>query len=365
MYQDYYELLDIDRSLPAWAYMKKIHDARTKFEGEYKGELPDQVMSAIAVFSQPEGKADYQQLLAMADAEKVEINAGDVERLKSVAGFTHFAFELNEDGTHRVARHPIELPPVHQEDAKTVPNLKIHRPDTSGVVDAPPPDRAAQQASQTFQGTDKFGRVNGHVPPIVVGKHVYTLSTSTDEYLQQVVDLGDCYQLTWQEPDGRVWSQLDHLGPVFGAEIYKVGVTYQHVIFTNTRTQERTTEGFYTINAPINSFTMSGSGIYCHFPWYAKYMPIKGGVPAIEYKWNRANHSMPMPPIEYFGRNQWSAPVRDAFITYIKDLYYWGQCCMRGWNGPLDEMKRIALGDARIVLSTQGVKPRLLRKHGL
>ena len=75
MYQDYFELLDIDRNLPAWAYVKKLHDARMRFEREYNGELPDQVKSAITVLIQKahwenssvEDIKIYQNLLKLID----------------------------------------------------------------------------------------------------------------------------------------------------------------------------------------------------------------------------------------------------------------------------------------------------------
>lgn len=365
MYQDYFELLDIDRNLPAWAYVKKLHDARMRFEREYNGELPDQVKSAITVFGQPEGKADYDQLLAMAEADRVEIKPHDLGRLKSVAEFTHFTLDVLDDETCRITRKPINLPSATTIDADASSNLKLHRSDTTSVVDNPVSVQAVQQPSSTVQGKDKFGRVNGHIPPFIVGTHVYTLTDTVDQYLQQVVDIGDCYELIWQESDGRTWSQRDYLGPTFGASAYQVGVTYRHVVFRNTHTQARTTEGLFTRNARINSFIMSGSGIYCKFPWYSKFLPVRRGIPELEYKWNKYNATMPMPPIDYFGPKQWSAPVTEAFITYIKDLYYWGQCFLRDWTGPLDEMTRLARSDARIVLSSQGIKPRQLSKHGL
>lgn len=366
MYQDYYELLDIDRSLPAWAYMKKIHDARTKFEREYNGELPDQVMSAIAVFSQPEGKADYEQLLAMADADKVEINAGDVERLKSVAGFTHFAFESNEDGTHRVARHPIELPSTQQVDAKEVPNLKLHQTDTKSVVDAPPPNQKPPQTSDQRPGKDEYGRMNGRIPPLVLGAHVYEISLTIPQYLTHVADLGDCYQLMWQDDEGDTFSHHDFMGPSFGPDYYRAGTTYKHLIIKNTQTGNWTTEGIYTLNAPQNAFTLSGAGIFALFPWYTTYLRGRNKIPDAQYLWGRDKKTMPFPPVDYFGRNGWSKQVTDIFVTYVREMYYWGYCCWDGFQSPATKVRRISDGDATFALTKiRGIKQRDLKRNGL
>lgn len=366
MYQDYFELLDIDRSLPAWAYMKKIHDARAKFEREYNGDLPDQVMSAIAVFGQPEGKADYDQLLAMADAEKVEINAGDIERLKSVAGFTHFAFESNDDGTHQVTRQPIELPPAHQEDARVVTNLKLHRADTKSVVDAPPPNQTPPKASAQRPGKDDYGRVNEQIPPLVLGTNVYELYATVPQHLTHVADLGECYQLMWQDDDGDTFSHHDHMGPLFGPDFYRAGTTYKHIVIKNTQTGKATTEGIYTLNAPTNNFTLSGAGIFGLFPWYTKYLKGRNKIRDAQYLWGRDKKTMPFPPVDYFGRGGWSKQVTDIFVTYVREVYYWGYCYWDGFRTPATKVRQISDRDATFVLTKMlGITQRDLGRNGL
>jgi len=362
MYQDYFELLDIDRDLPSWAYIKKLHDAGARYNDLYDGNIPDAVKAAVTVFGQPEGKADYDRLLELSSIDLVEIDARDIGRLKSVAEFTHFTLEIIRDNMCRVTKRSISLPFAGTQRDKDVLNSRPN-----------PEEEAASSRTQSHsdpasapRGKDQYGRVNGHIPPLVLGSHVYQISFTVPQYLTHVADLGECYQLMWQQDDGHSFSQRDFLGPRFGPNFYHAGATYQHVIFTDVQTRRRTTEAIYTLNAPRSAFTLSGSGIYGLFPWYAKYLPVKRGISELEYKWNEENQTMPMPPVDYFGPNGWSNQVVDIFVQYVKEVYYWGFSSWDGFSSAATKMRKLAGDDATFVLTKiMGVKQKDLKRNGL
>lgn len=223
--------------------------------------------------------------------------------------------------------------------------------------------RVDHSSRTTTTGKDEYGRVNGHIPPLVLGPHVYELFISEATYLVHIARLPDGVELMWEGEKGNQFAQRHYI--ILGlADVYTVGLTYRHLLFRHTQTNRSTSEAIYSVDSPSGDMIFpSGCGIYCYFPWYASVRRRRRQT--LSSAWMEKNPTTPMPPIEYFGKDEWSREVTDIFITYVRELFYWGYCHFYGWGKPGKAIREEGDEAAKeFLVDVCKVKRRDLWRHG-
>ncbi|GEM_PF-3043502 len=360
---DYFAVLGVDPTLPAWKLQKALYGAVEELKDAYGQELPGELEPVIMTTVDEAARTSYMDLLQKAETgQAVEYaNASAAALAARAAEALHFHAIRESDSCLSFKNVGVPNPPMPPPP----PSLS-REPRTSTQARVPADQGQAPPAQQSRK--DMYGRVDGVAPPIMIGPRVYKLQIGRC-VLESAVKQKDSIVFNWvQQAPGQPANRATHRD--FNALVWQdgfiqVGRDYFHVVLVDLETGRSTTEAFCGINTELYAPLIMTTGIWQCFPWHSRY--LKSGVTwdRAAYYYQRDNPGRPVPPHEHFGPDGWTDETQRAFAKYIEEVVYWGRAYIDNFKIPPPEIRERARVDVRWILENlAGMSKRQVRKLG-
>lgn len=293
--------------------------------------LPEAFGSAVNVLRDPELRSTYKAMLQAAESgEGVPID-NDPGPIQGFARQTHFSVELIAEGRAVIRNLGIPSPPLPSE----VPRQPVSAPTRK----------------------DEHGRVNGVIPPLVLGTRSFTYHFVRRTLIHAAViqdRKSHSVKTTWQNDDGTRFAINDFIGGNYANHLFVVGAQYVHLVLQDEVTRDQFFCCYAVVDKGLLSILQSADGLYRMFPWEIDHM-----------EFSRRFSGYRLVP-DYFGTGGISSDATiAAAVKYVRETHYWITLAICNGNATPSEIRNLTVPSIAMGLRCFGFKPRWLRKYGI